>query len=86
MVLSKNEVDRLKNAFNSQFPNGKYKAGRILTAEVIKIFDNKCSLAWTTGAHTALPVLTTAWGSGSEVFSGMIDNTDIAKFLKQAVR
>ncbi len=86
MVLSKNEVDRLKNAFNIQFPNGKYKAGRILTAEVIKIFDNKCSLAWTTGAHTALPVLTTAWGKNSETFSGMIDNTDIAKFLKQAVR
>lgn len=86
MILSNSEVSRLENAFKAQFPDGKYKKSGILTAETIKIFNNKCALAWTTGAHTALPVLTTAWGTNSEFFSNMIDNTDIAKRLKQAVR
>jgi alkaline phosphatase len=33
-----------------------------------------------------LPVNTTAMGKGAENFNGAIDNTDIAKLLKQAVK
>ena len=86
MILNAAEVKRIRNAFDRQFPNGKYKSGTSLTGEIVRIFNNKCSLGWTSGAHTALPVLTTAWGKNSEFFSNFIDNTDIAKSLKQAVR
>ena len=43
---------------------------------------HKAGIGWTSGAHTALPVLTTSWGKGSENFTGFIENTDIAKKLK----
>ena len=42
----------------------------------------KAGIGWTSGAHTALPVLTTTQGKNAEVFKGMIDNTDISKRLK----
>ncbi len=86
MILSAAEVKRLQSAFKRQFPNGKYKVSAALAFEIVKIFNNKCSLAWTSGAHTALPVLTTAWGKYGEMFSNSIDNTDIAKRLKLVVR
>lgn len=54
----------------SQFPN------------VLKqIVSHKCGIGWSSGAHTALPVLTTAAGPGADVFHGFIDNTDISKKL-----
>ena len=58
----------------------------MLTDAVIRLLNNKSAVAWTTGAHTALPVSTTAYGAGAELFSNMIDNTDISKRLKQVVR
>ena len=43
---------------------------------------SKSGVGWTSGSHTGVPVLTTAIGPGSESFTGLIDNTDIAKTLK----
>lgn len=86
MNLSASEIKRIESAFKRQFPNGKYKSSYALTAEIVKIFNNKCALGWTSGAHTALPVLTTAWGAQGHLFSNFIDNTDIAKRLKLVVR
>ncbi len=50
---------------------------------VVRCFNNKAGLAWTSFAHTALPVMTTASGVNAEAFSGTIDNTDIGKILKE---
>ncbi|MGN0826984.1 MAG: alkaline phosphatase [Kiritimatiellia bacterium] len=55
--------------------------GRLASC-AIRIFNNKCGLAWTSGAHTALPVMTTAKGCGAEQFTGMMDNTDISRRIK----
>ena len=57
------------------------KMTRLPTA-VKALFSHKCGLGWTSGAHTALPVLTTAQGPGATRFVGFMDNTDIAKTLK----
>ena len=78
-ILSKSEQDRIEDAFNRQFPNGKRGGfgggGRDAVANtVVAIFDNKCSVGWTSGAHTALPVDTSAYGVNSNVFSGMYEN------------
>ena len=86
LVLTKSEVAKLKKAFERQFPKGKLGKGRPLAVEIIRCFNTKSSLAWSTGGHTAMPVLTTAYGKNASVFSNLIDNTDIAKILKQAVR
>ena len=98
MRLHTAEREKLREAFAKDYPDGACKklnktknvmesvgADRLATA-AISILDNKCALGWTSGAHTALPVNTTAKGARSELFTGMIDNTDIAKKLKTLVR
>ena len=88
LVLSKSEQDRIEEAFNRQFPNGKrggFGGGDAVANTVVAIFDNKCSVGWTSGAHTALPVDTSAYGVNSQLFSGMYENSDIAKKLKAVV-
>ena len=50
------------------------------------IMNQKAGIGWTTGAHTALPVLTTATGAQAKRFSGFIDNTDIANILKSLLK
>ena len=86
LILTSAEEKQLANAFAEQFPNGKNKGGWAMARNIVRIFNNKCALGWTTGAHTALPVLTTAYGKSSDMFNGFIDNTDIAKILKQVVK
>ena len=46
------------------------------------LFNQKSGVGWTTGGHTAVPVLTTASGQKAELFQGFIENTDIALKLK----
>ena len=79
------EEKELQDAFESMAQDQK-KNGKKLVLAALKIFNGKASVGWTTGAHTALPVNTSAIGKNARTFSGMIDNTDIAKKLKEAVR
>lgn len=83
LALSEAELGELEKAF------GRWKkdvSKGALSLAAAKILNNKAGLAWTSDAHTALPVETSAQGAGAEVFSGTIDNTDIAKILKELVR
>jgi alkaline phosphatase len=41
-------------------------------------------IGWTSWAHTAQPIITYAVGPSSEMFSGLIDNTDLAKDMAKA--
>lgn len=84
--LTENEEDTLKNTFDKHLKDGKFTGAAPLADAVIRILNNKSSVAWTTGAHTALPVSTTARGAQAQLFSNMLDNTDIAKRLKTVVR
>lgn len=87
LFLTEIEEKELEKAFHNQFPDGKLnKKSNALTNAVIKTLNNKSSVAWTSGAHTALPVSTTAIGKEARLFSNMIDNTDIAKRLKLVVQ
>lgn len=45
------------------------------------IFDNRSFTGWTTGGHTGEDVNVYAYGPGSDLFSGKIDNTDQAKHI-----
>ncbi len=96
MVLNAAERAELEKAFAHDLRIAKegkkddeaYDAAKItrLPTAVKNIFSHKCGIGWTSGAHTALPVLTTAKGPGAERFAGFLDNTDIAKILKELVR
>ena len=55
---------------------------KALAPAVFKVFDKKVGLTWTSGSHTALPVITSAVGVNAEFFKGNLDNTDISKKLK----
>jgi len=88
LVLNKSEQDRIEEAFNRQFPNGKragFGGGDAIANTVVAIFDNRASIGWTSGAHTALPVDTSAFGVNAGIFSGMYENSDISKKLKEIV-
>lgn len=50
-----------------------------------RVMMNKSGVGWTTGSHTALPVVTTARGVASENFQGTIENYDISRKLKQII-
>ena len=96
MALSKEEIATLSRAFAHDLEMAKkgkkddeaydaHKISRLPTA-VKDIFSHKCGIGWSSGAHTALPVLTTAGGPGAERFLGFLDNTDISKILKELMR
>lgn len=51
-----------------------------------KIMAAKAGIGWSTGAHTALPVLTTAYGKFGEKFVGFYENTEISNRLKAILK
>ena len=72
MQITPAELKQLSDAFEAgKLPN----AARIVMAA-------KAGIGWSTGAHTALPVLTTATGKYAEKFSGFYENTEISNRLK----
>ncbi len=76
MVVVKKDVDSFKRHF---------KEGG-LTDKARRLMQEKAGVGWTSGSHTGLPALTTSSGPGSERLSGLLDNTDIAIFIKDIVR
>ncbi len=92
--VSSAEEDILRAAFErekrptkkSSKGKEKYEAEKNpLSVATIRLFNNKAGIAWTSTAHTALPVITSAQGVNAEAFTGMLDNTDIAKILKDII-
>ena len=58
-------------------------ARRYVFAQAAKnVVNAHAGVGWSSGAHTALPTLTTAKGVGAEVLVGMRENTDIGVRLK----
>ncbi|MCI5778234.1 MAG: alkaline phosphatase [Lentisphaeria bacterium] len=72
MVINAKELKALEDGF---------KSGKLDQA-ARKVMSGKAGIGWTSGSHTALPVLTTSVGKKAEIFTGFIDNTDIAKKLR----
>jgi len=75
MILTAAEVRQLETAF-------KDKKDTSLGIAAKKILAAKAGIGWTSGAHTGLPVLTTSQGVKSDIFTGFINNTDIAVKMK----
>ena len=96
MVLDKDELAGIVKAFehDREFhkskieEDSKYDGEKryLLAGECRLVMSHKCGIGWSSGAHTAMPVLTTAKGPGAEQFTGFIENTDIAKRIKSFYR
>ena len=92
MVLEKDELDEIRQAFDHDVAfyrskveeNSKYdgKKRYLLGGACRLVMSHKCGIGWSSGAHTAMPVLTTAKGRGAELFTGFIENTDISRIMK----
>ena len=50
-----------------------------LTVKLTTILNQKAGISWTSYSHTGVPVQTSAIGTGSELFNGYYDQTDIYK-------
>ena len=75
MILTAAEVRQLETAFKDEKDTSLGIAAK-------KILAAKAGIGWTSGAHTGLPVLTTSQGVKSDIFTGFINNTDIAVKMK----
>ncbi len=74
MYIKDGERKELEKAFNE---------GGKMGPVARQILQNKAGIGWSSGNHTALPVLTTAKGCGAERFSGFLENTDISHLMKE---
>jgi len=87
--LTQNEMRDLENDFNRTKAAVEENAGsgRDRVAQtMLRMLNNKSGLTWGSGGHTAMPVMTAAWGNQAEtVVRAIRDNTDIGKQLKMAV-
>ena len=93
LFLNEYELNSLKEAFKLTAMNAterpkndmiylQYGGYEPLTIELTHIINKKAGIAWTSYSHTAVPVPTYASGSGSDLFNGYYDNTDIFFKLK----
>ena len=79
MTVTEEELKLMLDGFAKDKKDYHNKA---LAPVVFKVFDKKVGLTWTSGSHTALPVVTSAVGVNADFFKGNLDNTDISKKLK----
>ena len=72
MALSAVETAALKNAFDAQFvaPNGK-RGDKEFALLVLGTFNKRVGLTYTTGSHSAMPVVTSAYGVGAGIFADL---------------
>ncbi len=83
LFLSPDEKKELQQAYTASMNGGDggqaYGKGDHLTATLTKLMSHKAGIGWATGSHTAVSVPVFAVGAGSREFTGVYDNTDIAK-------
>lgn len=54
--------------------------------KVRRMIQERSGIGWTSGSHTGLPALATSIGPGAERFTGLMDNIDIARIIKEFCR
>jgi len=91
--LSDLETRQLKEAFRQSMMNRQERASddqafllyggyEPFSVTLTHILNQRAGLAWTSYAHTGVPVQTFALGAGQEQFNGYYDNTDIFRKMK----
>jgi len=89
LTLSPLEQGRLKDALAASMADKKdkdptsqdyllYGGYEPLSIAITHILNNKAGIGWTSYAHTGIPVPVFASGTGSSIFRGYYDNTDVA--------
>lgn len=86
-VLTDEELSQLKTAYEASVKEThslskntfflEYGGYEPLSVAVTHLLNNKSGIGWTSYSHTGLPVAVFALGTGSELFRGYYDNTDL---------
>lgn len=86
-VLSEEEIAQLKTAYDASVKAShtlskhafflEYGGYEPLSVTVTHLLNNKSGIGWTSYSHTGLPVAVFSIGTGSELFKGYYDNTDL---------
>jgi alkaline phosphatase len=94
LKLSSREMKRVEQAFRDSMKKDKnelakdeegyllYGGYEPISVTLTQLLNQKAGIAWTTYSHTGVPVPVFSIGTGSEVFRGYYDNTDIASYIK----
>ena len=92
LVLSKAEIKELRAAFDfdvkfvrsNEKETRKHDEERRLrfSSTAKRLLDQHAGIGWTSGAHTAMPTMTTAAGVCADQFIGYLENVDISRKLK----
>ena len=85
LALSASDRERFMNAWATEHARPVGGRGSIMGSLAIAMLAEKAGVGWSSTAHTSIPVPVYAWGAGAEAFQGRMDNTDIAKRLRQAM-
>jgi alkaline phosphatase len=96
LALKNYEVQQLEKAFARSMASEKerseddqtylqYGGYEPLTVSITHILNQKAGLAWTSYAHTGVPVPVSAIGAGEEMFNGYYDNTDVFSKIANAM-
>ncbi|HPW66735.1 MAG TPA: alkaline phosphatase [Salinivirgaceae bacterium] len=89
MMLTKEELAELENCFNNAMKGNTDKIDHKmfkLASKAINILASKVGIAWATGAHTWQPTMVFASGTGSALFAGYHDNTDLVWKLAELMQ
>lgn len=85
LALSDAERSKLADAWSAELAKPAAERGDLFATAAIAVLDARAGIGWATGAHTAQPVPTYAWGVGAETFAGRLDNTDIPRILRASM-
>jgi len=88
-LLTENEISKLKIAFMEDvygMETDKKKSNKTFMGIAIGILAKKAGIGWSTTDHTCVNVPVYSIGTGSEKFSGYIDNTDIPKLIGELMQ
>lgn len=96
LLLTAAEIEELEKAFAHDVSFAKAKKEetrahdvarrRRFAATARRLLSNHAGIGWSSGAHTALPTLTTAYGCGAETFTGFIENSEISHKIKALLK
>lgn len=85
LALTNAERGKLSEAWAAERAKPARERGETLATTAIALLNARAGVGWATGAHTAQPVPTYAWGVGADAFAGRLDNTDIPRKLRKAM-
>ena len=92
MRLSEQEEKDIRKAFDDDIAKYRKKVAEttdykaplryVLGNALRTVVSHKAGVDWTSGSHTALPVMTTATGAGAKTLSGFYENSELGKRLR----